>query len=276
MKSKCLLVVFLYFFAFANLHANDAVKEGREVRPKSFVEVEQAVAAGEGKKAVKLAEEITVEYPESSEGFFLLADAYGVRIDEVNKLRKIGFAKKMLKAYQRSYELDPRNASAVVGLYEYYRQAPAIVGGDKMKAQELLPVVMEVDPAHGAFRQGMIAWKEKQWDVALNHLQQAAELDPENRTVQYLIGKLSAVSGLYLETGITVLTEYLKTPLLETDNSPSHDGAWWRLGLIYEHQNNLSKSVECFEHALALESDIEPRIKKDLARVKKLLESSIP
>ena len=197
-----------------------------------------------------------------------------MRIDDVSMIGKLGVAKKMLRAYEDAYELDPKHPDAVVGLYEYYRQAPGMAGGDKAKAEALFPVLKEVAPLRASLSQAMSAIEQEQWDDAYSFLNQARELEPENRLVQYLTAKVASLSGQHLEEAVTLLKEYLAVPVVESDNIPTHDGAWWRLGLIYEQLGNIPEAISCFETALTFDSDISKQIQQDLTRVR--LKTNVP
>jgi len=88
-------------------------------------EVDQAVAYAE--KAVALA-------PDSAECQHTLGVVYGGAAQKASVFKRFGLARKCGAAFQRAVALAPANADFHNSLFEFYRQAPAIVGGGSDKA----------------------------------------------------------------------------------------------------------------------------------------------
>ena len=63
--------------------------------------------------------------------------------------------------FERAVELDPRNGEAFNDLFDYYLQAPGILGGGYDKAAEVAKRIGQLNPAEGHFAQAQLA--EKRW-----------------------------------------------------------------------------------------------------------------
>lgn len=87
--------------------------------------------------------------PKSSEGQLWLGRAYG-RLAESNKLLAFGRARKARAAFERAVELDPRNRDALDDLFEFYFEAPGIVGGGLDKAEGIAKQIAALDADDGA------------------------------------------------------------------------------------------------------------------------------
>jgi cytochrome c-type biogenesis protein CcmH/NrfG len=86
--------------------------------------------------------------PKSSEAQLWLGRAWG-RMAEGNKLLAFGRARKAKTAFEQAVALDPKSLDALDDLFEYYFEAPSIVGGGLDKAERIAKQVQALDAAHG-------------------------------------------------------------------------------------------------------------------------------
>lgn len=77
-----------------------------------------------------------------------LGRAWGHRA-EANKLMAFSWARKAKDAFERAVALDGRNIDALDDLFEYYVNAPAIVGGGLDKAETVAKKIAMIDPDKG-------------------------------------------------------------------------------------------------------------------------------
>jgi cytochrome c-type biogenesis protein CcmH/NrfG len=87
--------------------------------------------------------------PKSSEAQLWLGRAYG-RLAEGNKLLAFGRARKARAAFEKAVELDPKNRDALDDLFEFYFEAPGIVGGGLDKAEGIAKQIAALDADDGA------------------------------------------------------------------------------------------------------------------------------
>jgi cytochrome c-type biogenesis protein CcmH/NrfG len=102
----------------------------------------------EFKKAVDVLERAAEIAPKSSTIQLWLGRAWGRRA-EANKLMAFSWARKAKDAFERAVALDGKNHEALDDLFEYYVEAPAIVGGGLDKAEVVAKQIAAMDAAKG-------------------------------------------------------------------------------------------------------------------------------
>lgn len=109
---------------------------------RTYIEMKQFSEAAEAlENAAKLS-------PKDSVLHMWLGRAYGW-LAESNKLLAFGRARKARSSFEKSVELDPKNLEALSDLFEFYIEAPGIVGGGVDKAEKVAQQVTAIDPAKG-------------------------------------------------------------------------------------------------------------------------------
>lgn len=97
-------------------------------------------------KAVQLAPEISTYH-------HWLGRVYGRLAERSGPLSALALSRKTLEQLRAAVELDDRNVAAIKDLIEYYRRAPAFLGGDDKKAERLAARVAQLE-ANDITRQG--------------------------------------------------------------------------------------------------------------------------
>jgi tetratricopeptide (TPR) repeat protein len=98
--------------------------------------------------AVDALESATELAPKNSDFHMWLGRAWG-RLAESNKLLAFGRARKAKNAFETAVQLDPKNVDALSDLFEYYLEAPGVVGGGLDKAEKVAKMIRAIDPEHG-------------------------------------------------------------------------------------------------------------------------------
>ena len=98
--------------------------------------------------AVDVLEHASEVAPKRPEVFVWLGRALG-RLAESNKLLAFGRARKARAAFEKAVQLDPDNREGLDDLFEFYIQAPAIVGGGLDKAEGVAKKIATLDPPEG-------------------------------------------------------------------------------------------------------------------------------
>src|SRR6185437_14637884 len=84
---------------------------------------------------------------DSSDNHLWYGRALGEKADRASFIKAYGLAKRVKAEFETAVSLDPRNAQALSDLGDYYREAPAIVGGGKDKAEAVAGKLDTVDRA---------------------------------------------------------------------------------------------------------------------------------
>lgn len=138
-----------------------------------------ALEAEETKTAVNLYEQAIKADPDNADLQTEYANALTVRIGQVNFMVQGMIAGKMLKAYERSVEIDPNHVTGWIGQCRYYLNAPAIAGGSADKAEVFANEVFKRVPFLGHVELGLVAEKRGDTAKAAEHFQSALDLQPE-------------------------------------------------------------------------------------------------
>lgn len=140
-----------------------------------------ALEAQDAKTAVALYEQAVAADPDNPELLTTYANALAVRINEVNFMAKGMIAGKMLKAYQRSVEIDPDHVVGWIGQSRYYLNAPPIAGGSADKAETYAKEVLRLVPFLGHVELGLVAEKRGNLEAAAEHFRASLADQPEHR-----------------------------------------------------------------------------------------------
>lgn len=144
-------------------------------------------------KAAKLA-------PTNSGYSLWLGRAYGRRAEMANPLSAPGYASKARQSFERSVELDPRNKEALDDLFDFYLQAPGIMGGGFDKAAGIARQIEAMDAAEGHFARSRLAEQKKEFNTAEEQLRRAVELAPSKVGRILELARFLAKRGRYQES----------------------------------------------------------------------------
>jgi tetratricopeptide (TPR) repeat protein len=102
-----------------------------------------------------------------------LGRAVGEKADNAPFWAAYSLAKRARVEFERSVEIDPRNAEALADLGEFYKSAPGVVGGGMGKAESVALRLDRVDPARAHELRGGIAQENRDFGTAERELRTA-------------------------------------------------------------------------------------------------------
>ncbi|HEV8412583.1 MAG TPA: tetratricopeptide repeat protein [Bryobacteraceae bacterium] len=135
---------------------------------------------GDYKQASEAFEKALALEPRSSELHRLMGTVYGRRAETGNIFTAAGNAKKAHEYFEEAVALDPNNREAVANLFEYYLEAPGVMGGGVDKAENLIKHIAKLNPAAAFHAQAQLESKRKRFDVAEAELRRALQAEPQN------------------------------------------------------------------------------------------------
>jgi Flp pilus assembly protein TadD len=133
---------------------------------------------GDYKKATESFEKALALAPRNAEIHRLLGNAYGRRAEVSSVFTAPGYARKAHQYFEQAVALDPNNREAVSNLFEYYLEAPGIMGGGIDKAENLVTHITKLDPPAGYHAQAQLERKRDRFEAAEEQLRRAAEMAP--------------------------------------------------------------------------------------------------
>ena len=133
---------------------------------------------GQYKQAVASLEKAIGQDSLNSEYYDWLGRAYGRLAEQSSFLSALGYAKKTVRAFERAVELDPSNLEALSDVFEYYLQAPGMVGGGLDKAENIARRFAGLNAAEYHWARARLAEKRKDFETAEREFRAALAADP--------------------------------------------------------------------------------------------------
>ena len=116
---------------------------------------------GQYKEAAANLEKAAAEDTLNSDYCDWLGRAYGRLAEGSSFLSALGYAKKTVRAFERAVELGPSNLEALGDVFEYYLQAPVMVGGGLDKAEGIAKRIASLNQAEYHWASARLAEKRK-------------------------------------------------------------------------------------------------------------------
>ena len=133
---------------------------------------------GNYKRAIEFLDKALAISPNNSEYELWLGRAWGRRAETSGWLTAALHASKARQSFEKAVALDAHNREAKNDLFDYYLNAPAILGGGLEKAAALAKTIAKERPAEYEFEEAQIADRKKDYAGAEAHLRRAMELAP--------------------------------------------------------------------------------------------------
>lgn len=240
--------------------------------------------------------EDAIDQKELSKYYTWLGNSLGIKAQNSNFLTQGILAPQIKSAYEMAVSIDAKNIVAQWGLVQYYSQAPGFMGGSWEKAEETALAIGKINELEGCDAMITVYAAQEKYDMVEEQHIKASEIDKmrlvnlgifyqsrkrfneafetfENAHLNdstdynslYQIGRTSALVGTRFERGIQCLTDYLNEK--HHEGTPSHAGAYMRLGMIYEKQGNKAKAIESYQQSIKQDPEMDLAI-QGLQRLK--------
>ena len=155
----------------------------------------EAYAAEDYERAITLFNQAAEAAPAVSKYHHWLGRACGRRAERVIFVRAGGWARKAHASFERAVELDPKNMDALGDLFDYYLEAPGVLGGGEDKARSVAERLEQLSPAEGRHAEARILIKRKDYPAAEKQLRRALELEPAK------LGRILELASFLSERG---------------------------------------------------------------------------
>ena len=159
---------------------------------------------GDFRKATEALEHSAVLAPGNSTVYLWLGRAYGRRAETSSIVTAPGFANKARQSFEKAAQLNPANLEAQSDLFEYYLEAPGILGGGFDKAAATAAQIARISPAEGYWAQARLAEKRKEFGSAEAHLRRAVEIAPQQISRLIDLARLLTGRGRYQEADLSL------------------------------------------------------------------------
>jgi len=198
------------------------------------------IIGGSVKKA--LAESDTIKTYDSYAGY--LAEA---RVHEYQK-EKV----QQEECYRKAISIDRKKFIAYKALWLFYMSE-----NDGTKADEVFKKAAAVvdNKSDIYFQAGLYYVEKNDFAKARGMFEEALKKDSLNYSVYYQFGKVDLLTGTDLYQGLAYFAKFLKTP--EVKNTPGHEYAYWRIGMIYEKLGKADSARAAYRKSLELNPNLE-------------------
>ena len=217
---------------------------------------------GDFKAAVEYFQKATVAEPQNSEYMDWLGRAYGKRAEMSNPFQAPVFASKARQAFERSVELNPKDADALSDLFDYYLEAPGFLGGGYDKAAATADKIAAFDPSEGYFEKAKLAQKRKEFDTAEQHLRSAIAATPGKIAGLLELAKFLANQGRTGESDALLAQAQKIQP-----NAPRL--LYTRADLLIKQKRNLQEAQLLLKKYMASNLTVDDPPKTDAERLLK-------
>jgi len=203
--------------------------------------------AREDYKAAQKAFEDAVEAaPKDADARLWLGRALGRRAERATGFKALGalsLASNCRQSFEEAVERDPRHLSALQSLFDFYLNAPGIVGGGDDKAEALIPKIEAVNPASAQRARASLLQEREQYDEAEAALHKAIELEPDEVGHRLSLASFFARRGRYAESD-----ELFAKALAEHPGSPE---VWYaRAKALVRAERNPAEAERLLERYL--------------------------
>ena len=130
------------------------------------------------RKATETLERAIALDPTNASATDWLGRAWGRRAETAFPIAAISLATKARDSFEKAVRLNSHNCEAVNDLFEFYMEAPAMLGGGLDKARTLVPVIENDNPAEGHFARARIFEQEKEYGRAEGEYKRAIDAAP--------------------------------------------------------------------------------------------------
>jgi len=150
---------------------------------------------GEYKKATEILEKSAAADATNSDTYLWLGRAWGRRAETSTVLTAPGHASRARQNFEKAVELNPQNLEALSDLFEYYLEAPGLLGGGFDKAQAVAGKMAAIEPAEGFWARAKLAEKRKEFRSAEEQLRNAIEASPQQ------VGRVIDLARFFIKHG---------------------------------------------------------------------------
>jgi len=133
---------------------------------------------GQYKNSTAYLEKAVAEDSLNSSYYDWLGKAFGRRAEQSSFLTALAYARKTRESFEKAVVLDEANLEALGDLFEYYLEAPGMVGGGIDKAENVAARIRRQNEAEGHYVLARIAEKRKDAPTAEREYRTAMQLAP--------------------------------------------------------------------------------------------------
>lgn len=185
--------------------------------------------------------------PNNADYHYGLGSAFGLKAQNSSVFKQAFIAPKVKREFERAVELNPKHIQARIGLAQYYRQAPGIMGGDDEKAWKEADAIIALDEVAGRTFKARLYEMDKKFVEAENELKTMVT----NRPMDWRSWRNSGFFYLRIQKpdeAVAALSKYVEM-------RPDTADSFGRLGQAYLLKKDADKAIDASKKALSLDKE---------------------
>lgn len=227
-------------------------------------------------------------HPDNANYNFKYGGVLGRKAQSISRFRAALYINEIESHLIKAAKLDPNHIEARWALIDLYIALPTILGGSESTALKYANELMKISEVDGYLTLGYIAEHfnrprdaEKNYKKAMQigqspltyekladlyenktgepvkamKIREASAKRHKRNSINYQIGKISAMYNIELEKGLNYLKAYLKNYTVR-DGVPK-EWAYYRIAQIYRHMGDKRNAMNWSEKALLLNKDFQ-------------------
>ena len=135
---------------------------------------------GQYKSSSTYLEKAVAEDPANAGYYDWLGKAYGRRAERASFVTALPLATKTRECFEKAVALDPANLEALGDLFEFYLDAPGMIGGGTAKAEAIAARIGQLSSTESHYVRARLAEKRKDSREAEIEYRQAMEAAPHD------------------------------------------------------------------------------------------------
>lgn len=203
-------------------------------------------------EAVEHTEEAVELNPSNADYQYGLGAAYGTEARDAGIFRQAILAPKVKKAFERAVQLNPKHIEARVGLAQYYKQAPGIMGGDEEQAWKELDALVQIDEIRGRVTRAGFFERDKKPAEAENEYKVLTTSYPKDWRPWKNLGYFYLRNKRH-EEAVSTMQKYVT---LRPDTADAHES----YGECLLRKGDVDAAMTSLKKALSLDKNYAPAI----------------
>lgn len=163
------------------------------------------------------------------EDYYLAGRIYSNRVLEVSIFKKLSYAKRIRKYFERCIELDPQSTKARLALMLFHINAPGIAGGSSDEAEALAQQLADIGAVPGLRAAVLLALADDDNAKAMELTSEILSLKNDDVSAQYLRGTFLVGEERYDEA-MPILRHVGHQEIEDIDERRQQRGAWYQIG----------------------------------------------
>lgn len=201
-----------------------------------------------GDAVLHLSRAVSLE-PGLAPAWFWLGRASGQLAGSGGLVERMRLAGRSRDAFARALELDPENLEYAYALVQFYLRAPAMVGGDSEKAEDLIERFVGQEPAEKLLLEASFSLAGSDDERVVSLLSKVGDMD--DRTIRRIWKEIALQLGRR-QLSVQLWDAAVRTYQLIIERLPDLPAGYLGLGRAFEGNGRIDEACEAYGRCLKI------------------------